>query len=57
MLGLELGAAQSMALPDARQIARLGALRFTGGSLDPVELMPLYIRDKVALTEAERAQV
>jgi tRNA threonylcarbamoyladenosine biosynthesis protein TsaB len=55
-LGVEIGAAQSRALPNARQIARLGALRFAAGSLDPADLMPLYIRDKVAFTEAERAQ-
>jgi tRNA threonylcarbamoyladenosine biosynthesis protein TsaB len=44
------------ALPNAREIARLGALRLgQGGALDPADLKPLYIRDKVALTEAERA--
>lgn len=55
--GIELGSAQSTALPNAREIARLGALRFaTGGGVDPADLTPLYLRDKVALTEAERAQ-
>ena len=55
--GLELGSAQSTALPNAREIARLGALRFAcGGGVDPKDLVPLYLRDKVALTEAERAR-
>jgi tRNA threonylcarbamoyladenosine biosynthesis protein TsaB len=45
-----------MALPNAREFARLGALRLAGGGgLDPADLEPLYLRDKVALTEAERA--
>ena len=45
-----------MALPDARDIARLGrAAARGGGGIDPAELRPLYLRDKVALTEAERA--
>jgi len=53
---LELGSAHAQALPNAREIARLGALRFaSGGGVDPADLMPLYLRDKVALTEAERA--
>jgi tRNA threonylcarbamoyladenosine biosynthesis protein TsaB len=54
--GLELGSAHAQALPNAREIARLGALRFAaGGGIDPADLTPLYLRDKVALTEAERA--
>jgi len=57
MLGVELGSAHAQALPNAREIARLGALRFaSGGGVDPADLMPLYLRDKVALTEAERAR-
>jgi tRNA threonylcarbamoyladenosine biosynthesis protein TsaB len=56
-LAVELGTAHAQALPNAREIARLGALRFAaGGGIDPADLMPLYLRDKVALTEAERAQ-
>jgi len=52
---LTIDAAASLALPNAREIARLGALRLAqGGGLDPAELKPLYLRDKVALTEAER---
>jgi tRNA threonylcarbamoyladenosine biosynthesis protein TsaB len=43
------------ALPDARDMARLGAIRLAAGEgLDPAELAPMYLRDKVALTEAER---
>jgi len=44
------------ALPDARDVARLGAIRLKAGEgLDPAKLVPTYLRDKVALTEAERA--
>jgi tRNA threonylcarbamoyladenosine biosynthesis protein TsaB len=54
--GVEIGPQERMALPNAREIARLGALRLAGGGgLDPAALQPLYLRDKVALTEAERA--
>jgi tRNA threonylcarbamoyladenosine biosynthesis protein TsaB len=45
----------AQALPNAREIARLGALRLAlGAGLDPAGLTPMYLRDKVALTEAER---
>ena len=48
--------AAAAALPNAADIARLGALRFAAGQgLDPADLKPEYVRDKVALTEAERA--
>ena len=51
--GLELTAAHCRALPDARAIARLAALRWhQGAALDAADLVPLYLRDKVALTEA-----
>jgi tRNA threonylcarbamoyladenosine biosynthesis protein TsaB len=54
--GVTTDAARSAALPNAREIARLGALRLgTGGALDAADLKPLYLRDKVAFTEAERA--
>jgi tRNA threonylcarbamoyladenosine biosynthesis protein TsaB len=54
--GIEIGPEQSAALPNARESARLGALRFTAGEgIDAADLKPLYLRDKVALTEAERA--
>jgi tRNA threonylcarbamoyladenosine biosynthesis protein TsaB len=47
--------ADGQALPNAREFARLGALRLMAGEgLDPADLTPLYLRDKVALTEEER---
>ena len=54
--GVDITARDSLALPNAREFAHLGALRLaSGGGLDPADLKPLYLRDKVALTEAERA--
>jgi tRNA threonylcarbamoyladenosine biosynthesis protein TsaB len=54
--GIDLTPRDRLALPNAREFARLGALRLAnGGGLDPADLKPLYLRDKVALTEAERA--
>jgi tRNA threonylcarbamoyladenosine biosynthesis protein TsaB len=54
--GVTTDAARSTALPNAREIARLGALRLAAGeALDAADLKPLYLRDKVAFTEAERA--
>jgi tRNA threonylcarbamoyladenosine biosynthesis protein TsaB len=54
--GMRLDAAFSQALPQAREMARLGALRFPlGAAVDPAQLQPLYLRDNVALTTAERA--
>jgi tRNA threonylcarbamoyladenosine biosynthesis protein TsaB len=56
--GLALDPADSRALPHAREFARLGALRLAlGEGLDPGDISPLYLRDKVALTEAERRQL
>jgi tRNA threonylcarbamoyladenosine biosynthesis protein TsaB len=53
--GLRVDPPDGQALPDAREFARLGALRLgLGEGLDPADLRPLYLRDKVALTEAER---
>jgi tRNA threonylcarbamoyladenosine biosynthesis protein TsaB len=52
---LELAPGDSRALPNAREFAALGALRLRlGEGIDPADLNPLYLRDKVALTEAER---
>jgi tRNA threonylcarbamoyladenosine biosynthesis protein TsaB len=54
--GVEIHSGNNLALPNAREFAKLGALRLAaGGGLDPADLKPLYLRDKVALTEAERA--
>ncbi len=54
--GLKIDSVTSTALPNAREFSRLGALRLAAGEgLDPADLRPLYLRDKVALTEAERA--
>jgi len=54
--GVEILPGNELALPNAREFAQLGALRLAaGGGLDPADLKPLYLRDKVALTEAERA--
>jgi len=47
---------ESDVLPRAALIARLGVQGFMQGLAVPVELaMPVYLRDKVAKTEAERA--
>lgn len=55
--GLELDPNDALVLPDAREFAALGALRLQlGEGLDAAQLCPLYVRDKVALTEAERAR-
>jgi tRNA threonylcarbamoyladenosine biosynthesis protein TsaB len=55
--GLTLDPKDSGALPNAREFAALGALRLAlEEGLDPADLTPLYLRDKVALTEAERRQ-
>ena len=41
--------------PHAGDVARLASLRIgEGGLIDPVLAAPLYVRDKVALTTAER---
>jgi tRNA threonylcarbamoyladenosine biosynthesis protein TsaB len=54
--GLEFDPKDAEALPNAREFASLGALRLGAGEgVDPADLTPLYLRDKVALTEAERA--
>jgi tRNA threonylcarbamoyladenosine biosynthesis protein TsaB len=54
--GLALPPEDRNALPDASDMARLGLLRLIAGEgLDPADLVPMYVRNKVALTEAERA--
>jgi len=54
--GVRVIEARTRALPQAREMGRLGALRLKlGAALDPAQLTPLYLRDKVALTTAERA--
>jgi tRNA threonylcarbamoyladenosine biosynthesis protein TsaB len=56
LTGLTLPAGACDALPDAKDMARLGAIRFAAGEgRDPADLIPVYLRDKVALTEIERA--
>jgi tRNA threonylcarbamoyladenosine biosynthesis protein TsaB len=53
--GLRIEPDDRRALPQARAMARLGALRLAAGAgIDPALLEPLYLRDKVAMTEAER---
>jgi tRNA threonylcarbamoyladenosine biosynthesis protein TsaB len=53
---VEVDARSAAALPNAADMARLGALRLAAGEgVDPADLKPEYVRDKVALTEAERA--
>ena len=55
LAGVEVDARSAAALPNAADMARLGALRLAAGEgVDPAELKPEYVRDKVALTEAER---
>ena len=54
--GIELPPGAEAALPRAREFAQLGALRLAQGqAMDPAEVQPVYLRDKVAQTEAERA--
>jgi tRNA threonylcarbamoyladenosine biosynthesis protein TsaB len=56
LAGLQIDAAARRALPDARAIARLASARgLRGAAVDAADLVPLYVRDKVALTEVERA--
>jgi tRNA threonylcarbamoyladenosine biosynthesis protein TsaB len=43
-------------MPNARQIAQLGRVALAQGlGLSALEAQPLYLRNKVALTIAERA--
>ena len=53
--GLVLPPGAAAALPDARDMSRLGRIRLAAGEgRDPADLEPLYLRNKVALTELER---
>jgi tRNA threonylcarbamoyladenosine biosynthesis protein TsaB len=55
LAGLEIGSDDRRALPSARAMARLGALRLRAGQgLDAADLAPQYVRNNVALTEAQR---
>ena len=57
LAGVTLRPGDAQALPNAREIAALGARRFAlGEGTDPAGLVPQYLRDKVALTEAERGR-
>jgi tRNA threonylcarbamoyladenosine biosynthesis protein TsaB len=54
--GVELQAEDALRLPHAADLAALAALRAAAGeAIDPADLSPVYLRDKVAFTEAERA--
>jgi tRNA threonylcarbamoyladenosine biosynthesis protein TsaB len=56
LAGVCIDAESRRALPQAGDMLRLAAHRLrSGGGIDPQFLEPLYVRDKVALTEAERA--
>ncbi len=53
--GLRCDSADQRALPDARAMVRLGAVRLAAGDgVDPGALTPLYLRDNVAQTQAQR---
>lgn len=55
IMGVSLAPLAADALPSAREMARIGMLRLIAGEgRDPAQLTPLYLRDKVALTEVER---
>lgn len=54
-LRVQLLTCDAGAVPDAAAVAALAALRLSrGDSLDAAHAAPLYVRDKVALTTAER---
>jgi len=60
VLAARLGSTLKQLLPDLRPnayaVARLAAARFARGEgVDAASALPLYLRDKVALTRAERA--
>lgn len=50
------GSCDSLTLPKAEHMVNVAMLRLAQGEgLDAADLQPLYLRDKVAFTEAERA--
>ncbi|QBE62021.1 tRNA (adenosine(37)-N6)-threonylcarbamoyltransferase complex dimerization subunit type 1 TsaB [Pseudoduganella lutea] len=50
--------ADTAVLPHAEQVARLGAVAFTAGQgVAAADAQPLYLRNKVAYTKAERAVI
>jgi tRNA threonylcarbamoyladenosine biosynthesis protein TsaB len=54
--GVELRPEDAGVPPHAADLAALAALRMGAGeAVDPADLTPVYLRDKVAFTEAERA--
>lgn len=54
-LGAQVRSVADVALPHAREIAKLAAVRFARTGGEPAEAaLPLYIRDKVALTIEEQ---
>lgn len=54
-LGGRLVGFDASPVPGASSVARLAATRFAkGGAIDPALAAPLYVRDKVAMTTAER---
>lgn len=54
--GTQLCAVDAQAVPQAAAVARLAAAEFArGNAVDAALALPLYLRDKVALTTRERA--
>jgi tRNA threonylcarbamoyladenosine biosynthesis protein TsaB len=56
-LGAWVATADAVAMPEAAAVARLAAGRWRRGERpDPASVTPVYVRDKVALTVAERSR-
>lgn len=54
----QLSGVDAAAVPQAADIAALGALQFASGQgMDAAQAQPFYLRDKVALKTAEREQL
>lgn len=50
--------ADSSIVPHARELARIGAAAFAAGQgVPPAQAQPLYLRNKIAFTSAERAVI